>query len=122
MSFFPSQQEQGRGEVRPVMAVNGSEESADGLEFKLKILQRSGESLSLWLDQCEESVGVHIPLEDFMEADPNHLMQLALHYKVLYVLQRVCVYIAIAIHYSCKRVSLYVCGGSLMCMHACWYP
>ena len=106
------------------MAVNGSEEPADGLEFKLKILQRSGESLSLWLDQCEESVGVHIPLEDFMEADPNHLMQLALHYKVHYVLQCVCVCvcIAIAIHCSCKRVSLYVCGGSLMCMHACWYP
>ena len=77
------------------MAVNGSEESADGLEFKLKILQRSGESLSLWLDQCEVSVGVHIPLEDFMEADPNHLMQLALHYKVHYVLQCVCVCVCV---------------------------
>lgn len=91
------------------MAVNGSEESADGLEFKLKILQRSGESLSLWLDQCEESVGVHIPLEDFMEADPNHLMQLALHYKVLYVLQRVCVCVCVLLLLFTILVNVCLC-------------
>ena len=63
------------------MALNGSDQS-ERVDVKLKILQKSQENLSLWLNQCEESVGMHIPLEDFMEADPNHLTQLALHYKV----------------------------------------
>lgn len=52
------------------------------IELKIKVLHKSIDNLCKWLDKCQESVAVAVPLEDFMEADPSHLTQLALQYKV----------------------------------------
>lgn len=51
-------------------------------ELKVQVLHKSIENLHTWLDKCQDSVAVQVPLEDFLEADPAHLMQLALQYKV----------------------------------------
>lgn len=50
--------------------------------LKLQVLQKSIQNLHTWLDKCHDSVDVVIPLQDFLEADPTHLTQLALQYKV----------------------------------------
>ena len=51
-------------------------------EHKVEVLHKSIGNLHTWLDKCQDSVVVSIPLEDFLEADPAHLTQLALQYKV----------------------------------------